>query len=140
MATLAQVDAAIATAIEAFGTSPTRMLSDSLANLEGLAAGSAKYQLRVDHETQLDSASSSAAWDVATVTVTIFHELADSTDERAYTKAAMLTDQKSLTQPSWWEAISGIREVKLGPTIQEEATRQGNTVKYSYAVSIVIDQ
>jgi hypothetical protein len=105
-------------------------------NLEGIAAGAVKYQLRKDHLTRIEGASSNVAYQAATFTVTIHHELASATAERTYTSGTMLTHQLSLANPAWWRAITGVYGVEEGPTLQSEAERVGNTISYSYAVTL----
>jgi hypothetical protein len=138
MASLATVAGSIATAIAGLTSSPTRVGSDRAMNLEGLAAGATKYQLRADHETEIETADSNLTYQGATITVAMHHELASASDERAYTQGNMLVDQESLMSRAWWRAIAGIYDVYQGPTIQSEAARVGNTISYSMAVSISI--
>jgi hypothetical protein len=136
MATLAQLEASIATAIEALSGTLTRCGSDMRTNLEALAANAVKYQLRKDHLTKLEGSSSNVAWEVASFTVLIHHELNSPTAERTYTSGVMITHQKSLMDPAWWRAIAGVYGVVEGPTLQSEAERVGNTISYSMAVSL----
>ena len=136
MASLATVETNIATAIAGLTGTPVRCGSDMVTNLEGLAAGAVKFQLLKDHLTEIEHGSSNVAWPAATITVTMHHQLSSSTNERAYTSSTMLTHQKSLMDPSWWRAISGVFEVREGPTLQSEAERVGNTISYSMAVTL----
>jgi hypothetical protein len=136
MATLAQLETAIAAAIAGLTGTPSRCNSDMRDDLEALAAGAYKFQLRKDHLTQIEGSSSNVSWDAATITVTIHHELASPTAERTYTSGVMLTHQKSLMDPSWWYAISGVHGVQEGPTLQSESERIGNTISYVMAVTL----
>lgn len=137
MASLATVEGYVATAVEALTGTLTRVNSDMVTNLETLAVGAVKYQLRKDHLTKIEGGSSNVAYYAATFTVTIHHELAQlSTAERTYTSGVMITHQKSLCDPAWWRAISGVYEVVEQPELQSEAARVGNTITYSYAVSV----
>ena len=136
MSSLATVAGSIATAIAGLSGTPTRVGSDRVTNLEGLAVGTTKYQLRVDHLTELETGNAQVTYKAATVTVAMHHELASASAERTYTEGVMLTHQNSLMSPSWWRAISGVYEVVEGPTLQSEAERVGNTISYEMAVSI----
>ena len=49
---------------------------------------------------------------------------------------AMWVDQASLASPTWWRAISGVADVVGGPTLENGADREGNTITYSYSVSL----
>ena len=131
MASLATVSTNIATALTAL--IGTRCGSDRRTNLEGLTAGATKYQLRVDHLTELEHGSN-VAWQAATVNVAVHHQLSGA--ERTYTEGAMLIDQESLMSAAYWRAITGVYEVEEGPTLQDEAERTGNTVSYSMAVTL----
>lgn len=136
MASLATLDGNIATAIAALSGTPSRCDSDMRDNLEGLAAGAYKFQLRADHLTEIEGSSSNVAWQAATINVVMHHELASPSAERTYTKGVMLTHQKSLMDPSWWRAITGVYGVEEGPTLQSEAERIGNTISYEMAVTL----
>ena len=137
MATLAALETSVAAAVVALTGTVTRCTSsDMRTNLEALAAGAVKFQLRKDHLVKIEGSSSNVAWEAATFTVTMHHELASPTAERTYTSGTMLTHQKSLANPAWWRAISGVYEVVEGPSLQSEAERVGNTISYSYAVSL----
>jgi hypothetical protein len=134
MATLATVATNIATAVAALSGTPVRCGSDRRTNLEGLAAGAYKYQLRVDHLTEI--IRSNTSYQAATVTVVMHHELASPSAERTYTEGVMLTHQASLMDAAWWRAITGVYDVAEGPTLQSEAERAGNTISYSMAVTL----
>jgi len=136
MASLTTVETNVAAAIAALSGTPARVGSDMVTNLEGLSTGTTKFQLRKDYLTRIEGSSSNIAYYAATLFVTIHHQLASATAERTYTSGAMLTHQKSLSDPAWWRAISGVFEVIEGPTLQSEAERNGNTISYSYAVSV----
>jgi hypothetical protein len=132
MASLATVAGAIDTALDAL--IGTRCGSDRRTDLEAIAAGTTKYQMTVDHLTEISR--SNANLQAATVSVTVHHELASPSAERTYTEGAMLIDQESLMQGAWWRAISGVFFNEEGPTLQSEAERVGNTISYSMAVTI----
>jgi len=132
MASLATLAGAIDTALDSL--LGARMASDRLTNLEALAAGTTKYQVRVDHLTEIEGASSNVSWQAATVTVVVHHQLSGA--ERTYTEGAMLIDQESLMSAAYWRAITGVYGVEEGPTLQDESERVGNTISYSMAVSL----
>jgi len=134
MASLATVAGAIDTALDTL--IGTRCGSDRRTNLEALAAGTTKYQLRVDHLTEIEGASSNVTWQAATVTVAVHHQLSGA--ERTYTEGAMLIDQESLLSAAYWRNIAGVYGVEEGPTLQSESGRVGNTISYSMAVTISI--
>jgi len=136
MASLATVETNVAAAIVGLTGTPSRVGSDMVTNLEGLATNTTKFQLRKDYIRRIEGSSSNVAYYAATLFVTIHHELSSASNERAYTSSAMLTQQLSLSDPAWWRAISGVFDVVEGPTLQSEAERNGNTISYSYAVSV----
>lgn len=132
MADLAAVAGAIDTALDSL--IGARCGSDRRTDLESLAAGTTKYQLRVDHLTEIPRSNTNLQ--AASVNVTVHHQLASATAERTYTEGAMLIDQESLMQASYWRAISGVHDVEEGPTLQSESARVGNTISYSMAVTV----
>jgi hypothetical protein len=137
MASLATVDANIAIALGNLSTSPTRFGSDLRDNLDPLASGATKFQLRADHLTEVPD-DANQVYESAEIVVVMVHELTTPSSERTYTKGNMLADQGNLNASSWWRAITGIHDVVEGPTRQSDAEREGNTITYSMAVSILI--
>ncbi len=107
MATTADVASQVATAIEALATAPTRMTSDHRDDLDGqIAAGSAKYQLRVAPAGRDYDSNNSRV--LASVEFVIAHRLADHTDEVAYTEGNLQTDISALTTQEWWRAFAAV--------------------------------
>ena len=109
--------------------------ADMVTNLEKLAVGATKYRLTVNLLTDIEHGSN-VTWHVAEFIVFVDHQLAVYTGERTYTEGAMWVDQASLVSPTWWRAIAGVADVVDGPTLQDGAEREGNTVTYSYAVNL----
>jgi hypothetical protein len=114
---------------------PRTTVSDMRTNLESLAAGTTKYRLTVNLLTDIEHGSN-VTWHVAEFIVYVEHELASPTGERTYTEGAMWVDQASLVSPAWWRAIVGVAEVVQDPELQDGSERSGNTVRYSYGVSL----
>ena len=138
MATVANVATQAATAIEALGSSPTRMGSDRRTDLESIASGATKYQLRVWHASKDDQFSSNVNYDVAAIEVAIHHYLASATAERTYTEGAMLTEQDSLLAKSFWtdlDAVFGVDD-QLLPGTTESPERVGNVISYTIALEV----
>lgn len=143
MATVAQVDAAVAAKVETLAQAPTRMASDYRADLEGVQAGSTKYQLRT-HLSAFDHRDANNTLQVASVEVSLHRKLSGA--ERDYTLDEMLSAQLALVDPKWWEAIAEIKEVRRvggardGPEIVDEPERIGNIVSYTVAVRVLVQQ
>lgn len=136
MATVADTLAAISSKLATL-TSGTRMTSDTRRDLEAIAPGATKFQMRHSVNTIAEDANQDAS--VVELDVEVHRYLSGS--ESSYTAGAMVTYQDSLsddTTGGWWLAISQIRAILDGPTTSE-ARRVGNVVSFSVKLSFSVE-
>lgn len=135
MLTVESVHDALATAIAALATSPTRLGSDYRVDLEAIPAAGTRFQLRASQVVTDEAFNSNVTYDVGGYEITIHHRLVTPTNE-AYARGTMLTDQNTLTDPVWWRAISGVNSIVDGPELVDEPARIGNVISYTVAAQV----
>ena len=133
MATTSDLISDLSTALEGLSASPTRMASDYRLDLDTVAAGSAKYALRVSAQTRIFE-DSNATKTVALASFIVAHRLATPTNERAYTEGAMQTDLTSVSALSFYRNLASVSDVVSGPDI--EIDRVGHVIAYEVTVSV----
>ncbi len=123
---LADIDAAIATAIESLGPR-SRMPSDLRDDFRSRPDdGSTLYQLRIASTGQAQDSNS--VWFILAVQTIWYRMLADPTDERAYTLGQLATDLDQVLRDAWWGAIDGIASVAEGEAVEVTHSREGNVI------------
>lgn len=133
MATVPQLAASLATAVEGLSTSPVRMASDHRTDLEEIASGATKYQLRVS-QVAVDERNGNVVYPAADCEVVVHHRLSGA--ERTYTEGAMAVDLASLTASAFWSGIAEVYDVSAGPEASESPERVGNVVSYTVTAQV----
>ena len=120
MATPAQLLTAIATEIETI-TSATRLTSDYRDDLEFIAVGATRYQLKGGPSgVDADSNTSRARM---VVEINLIHRLANPDAERTYTEGDFQTHLKALTLPATWRALAEVFSLITLPFYEVERKR-----------------
>ena len=124
----------IEAAIEGIGSSPSRLPDDFL-EIHRITAGATRYQLIVEQISE--KRDSDQAYPMAGVFVRVLHYLADPSDPRTYTEAAMLADQADLFSLAFWLGITGVFAAST-PQSVETLDFVGNVVGYALKVEIQV--
>lgn len=147
MATIADIDGAIATALDAMGA--TRMDSDYGDLTDRVTAGATRYQIRasvVEHP----AVNSSDFREIGRVEIWIHHALADPADERAWTLNGTPPGWRgvcsTILPASWWVALAGVDELWGGglgtapepAVVTDEPERDGNIFSASITCAVII--
>lgn len=136
MATISSVLSALSTKLGTL-TSGTRMGSDIRRDLEAIASGATKFQIR--HSANTVDEDSNQTVDIVALEIDVHRYLSGS--ESTYTAGNMLTYQDSLTDDTtlgWWLTISGVRAIMDGPETKEP-TRVGNVVSFTVNITVSVE-
>lgn len=134
MATPADVISQTAAAFEALGGTRTRMSTDYRDDLDVVASGATKYQLRLVPAGTL-AVSSNTTRTVCAVQIICVHRLATITAEATYTAGTMATDLTSLSALSWWRAMAAVYDCL---EIDAKAERIGHAVVYTITATVTV--
>ena len=137
MATVDSVTTALETAV--LDLSGIDTMLDVGVGTDILLAADTTYGRVLPVVASIDRADSNTPYDMGGFTVEVIHKLSDNAGAtmETYLRSAT-TEQKSLVDPQWWRAISGVHEVvDVLKIVTPERT--GLVVVYNVAVSVLID-
>ena len=139
MATLATVTAALVTKIEALAPVTSRLVTSQYRDdLDSIAAGQTRYQIRGQHESD-DGRNSAAPKKAVSFLVEFHHHIGVGINEKTHLDGDMVTLLSALTGVAFWKTLSGAFEVRSGPDQAIDVRRDGNVISYGVGVVLVID-
>ncbi len=94
------------------------------------------FRIRHQHEEEINA--SNTTWEVGAVAIKVMQRLSDPFDERAYTEAAMHTQQKLLQSREFWRGLTAVYDVLEGPAAEISVVRTGNVIRWSVLVKVLI--
>jgi len=106
---------------------------DELETMSAVAVGQAQTMYRIRHQYQTALEGSNVTWKQGFIEIEIAHRLSDAFNERAYTEAAMQTQQLTLLDRAFWRDLTGVYEVEEsdGPEVGLDVERAGNVIRWS---------
>lgn len=139
MSTVANVLSDAAAAVASLISGATRASSDYARDRDVVGAGETIYQLRGWHLGK-DNSNANTSYDVARIELTVATGLASPTNERAYTEAAMLTQQDAVLAASWWRALASVyyTDPDNPPALTDDVARVGNVIVWTMAVELLV--
>lgn len=119
----------------ATATGYARMGSDHERLLEGITAGSGKFQL-VGAAGKVDErGDGNAEYRVLYMRLDVHHRLSGS--ERSYTEGAMQTQLDALLDPDFWRIAGTTYAIDDAPTLQiSDLKRSGKVISYTLTVAV----
>ncbi len=115
--------------------SVTATFDAPLRRRHSLTAGQTHAAL-VTISTGTDSTNSNLTREVGAFIITVVHRLSDATDEAAYIAVNMIADQGLLSDPAFYNVISGVFEVVADSLEIGEPERQENSNVIEYTVTV----
>jgi hypothetical protein len=112
------------------------MGSDYRDDLEGITAGSAKYQLIGGPSGKDERVDSNAEMQLEDVELAVHYRL--STTERAYTEGALQTNLAAMADRDFFRGLAACYDVAEGASIEYEITREGDVVSFSVSTTVVV--
>lgn len=140
MSTYADLVTELKQAIEGWPGSPVRMASDHRSDLERIAVGATKYQLRAS-VAGIERNDSNFQRTAVAVTVAIHRRLVTAFAERAYTETDLQSYLALLGDHLWWrgESVGGLSSVyRVIELPSFEVSRAGNVVSLTCSVQVVL--
>ena len=140
MSTYADLVTELKQTIEGWPGFPVRMVSDYRSDLERLAVGATKYQLRAN-VSGVERSDSNFERTACKVTVLIHRRLVTAFAERDYTETDLQAYLKRLGDRLWWrgEAVGGLSHVyRLLEPPAFSVDRVGNVVSLTCETQVVI--
>lgn len=143
MSTLSTVVTSISSALSSQLSITTRFASDYVVGLETMnasVASQSQTMYRIRSQYQQAEEGSNITWKAAAVEIEIAHRLSDVFNERAYTEGAMLTQQATLLDSSFWRALGGVYGLPTGggPNIELDVEIKGRVVRWSVLCTFLI--
>lgn len=143
MATVADLDAQVAAAVEALPTAPVRLHSDyNVDSGEIIPRDAHRYRLRMDATEKINIGSNRYRTSVQ-VALDMLVRMSPAPplppQGRAYS-GPLWTDQETLIDRSFWESLAAVVELVPDSSAQvvEELTRSGDVLIYQVAVDVVL--
>ena len=134
MATPAQLLSQIAAGVESQISGISRLASDYRDDLEVIAAGADRYQLRGGPTGKLHDSNESRT--VEHVELFILHRLGAAETERAYTEDELQTNIEAFIAPTFWRGFAACYE--LESDIEYGVERVGSVLTVSLTVDLSI--
>ena len=134
MATPADLLGQIATAVESQVSGISRLASDYRSDLEPIAAGGDRYQLRGGPIGKVSDSNETRT--VEHVELIVIHRLGTSETERQYSEDELQTNVAAFIAPTFWRGLAAC--YGLESEIEYAVERVGSVISVSLAVDLSV--